>query len=115
MLPYSRRLRLQGDFNRVYRRGKAERYAWFVLYRCRRGPGPARVGFSVSKKVGKAVQRNLIKRRFRHAVAPLLDQLPGGFDYIFVVRPSAMEASYDRLSAQIRRSLLEPKPAAGKQ
>lgn len=105
MLPAAFRLRFKGDFSRAYRRGKVYAYPHFVLYCCRRGAGQPRVGFSVSKKVGKAVIRNRVKRRFRHAVAGLSPKLRPGWDYVFVVRPSAAAAGYEQLQAELARAV----------
>ncbi|MFH1879786.1 MAG: ribonuclease P protein component, partial [Bacillota bacterium] len=49
-----------------------------------------RVGFSVSKKVGSAVVRNLVKRRLRECVRPLLPELKSGL-YVVIAHPSSAE------------------------
>ena len=72
-----------------------------------------RVGFSVSKKVGVAVVRNRTKRRLRECIRPLLPNMKNGL-YVFVMRPSAADCTYQQLEAQIRvllKKLEMPKPA----
>ena len=59
------RIRKNSQFRYVYRKGKSVSQALLVLTYVR--AGRLQAGFSISKKVGKAVQRNLIKRRLREA------------------------------------------------
>ena len=101
MLAREYRLRQRRDFARVYRRGQSIALPAFVLYRRGNGGTATRIGFSVSKKIGKAVVRNRIKRRFRSAVREELSCFPAGYDYIFVVRKAALETDYAALRSLI--------------
>jgi ribonuclease P protein component len=68
-----------------------------VLYAFPRAPGDdvrepdleARLGVSVGRKVGGAVERNRVKRRIREAFWSLAAALPPGHDFVVVARPSA--------------------------
>ncbi len=68
--------------------------------------GPARFGFTVTKKVGKAVVRNRIRRRFREAVRTL-DPLPAraGHDYVMIARIEALKLPFTALQAELLRAL----------
>jgi ribonuclease P protein component len=64
----------------------------------------ALVGFVVSRAVGTAVQRNLVKRRLRHAVDHHLSRL-AGLQLVVRARPEAATADYARLQADVDRCL----------
>jgi ribonuclease P protein component len=73
--------------------------AGFVLQARERGDGgPARVGFTVSKKVGNAVVRNRVRRRLREVVRlAATDRIPAGRDYVLIGRRAALDLSFEQL------------------
>ncbi len=64
-----------------------------------------RAGFVVSKAVGGAVVRNLVRRRLRHAVLRSLDQLPAGTNIVVRALPSAATRPYADLENDLRAAL----------
>jgi len=79
--------------------------------------GPARFGFTVTKKAGGSVERNRMRRRLREALrraAPL--EAKPGFDYVIVARREALAARFDRLVSELGRAmrLVGDKPARSK-
>ena len=66
---------------------------------------PARVGLVVSKAVGNAVTRNLVKRRLRHQMAGRLAALPGGTSIVLRALPPAASASSAELAAELDAAL----------
>lgn len=64
--------------------------------------GSARVGFVVSKAVGGAVQRNLVKRRLRAAMAEDLPELPDSASVVVRALPAAAGSTFADLRADLR-------------
>jgi ribonuclease P protein component len=94
VLRKANRLRKSWEFKRARNRGRSTATPLVVLHVYRRPGDDLRVGFSVSKKVGKAVVRNRAKRLMREAVRATLDQVKPGHDLIFSARPPAASAKY---------------------
>ena len=85
-----RRLSRSAEFDRVYREGKSHAGPHLVVYSFpREDEDPARLGLSVGRKVGGAVERNRVKRMLRDAFWGLADGLPGGHDFVVVARAEA--------------------------
>jgi len=100
------RLRQRADFLAAATGTKVPTAA-FVLQSVRRGEsGPVRVGFTVSKKVGNAVERNRVRRRLKEAVklAPA-GRLHCGHDYVLVGRRAALHLPFDRLIQDLAGAL----------
>jgi ribonuclease P protein component len=102
----ARRLRSPRDFQRV-RRGRRVSGSYLTLGCVRQAGalGPARIGFSVGKRVGNAVVRNRVKRRLREATRRLLAGVPAGWDLVISARPEAAAADYAALAADVRALL----------
>ena len=73
-----------------------------------------RFGFTVTKKLGKAVVRNRIRRRLKSAVRELLELARPGFDYVVIAREPAVERSYADLKSDLAQALARVhRPGAG--
>jgi ribonuclease P protein component len=86
------RLSRSGDFDRVYREGQSHANRFLVLYTFPRGTDESRgednrLGISVSRKVGGAVERNAVKRALRDAFWSMTPEVSGRHDFVLVARP----------------------------
>jgi ribonuclease P protein component len=110
-----RRLSRSGEFDRVYREGRSHASRYLVLYsfpRGRTGEDP-RLGVSVGRKVGGAVDRNRVKRLLREAFWAQAEALPEGHDFVIVARPDAGGLAADRGEGGIEEALAELLREAG--
>jgi ribonuclease P protein component len=108
------RLSRSADFERVYRQGRSIANRYLVLYAFSNRAGPqTRLGLSVSRKVGGAVQRNQIKRLLREAFARARPELAEGHDVVVVARPPARELAEREGLGGVERSLDELLAKAG--
>ena len=105
-----RRLSRSAEFERVYRQGRSKANRFLVLYAFPRedpsSEGP-RLGLSVSRRVGGAVDRTRVKRVLREAFWQEAERLPDGSDYVVVARPEAKNLAEREGAAGVRRALGE--------
>ena len=109
--PRRRRLSRSAEFERVYRQGRSKGNRFLVLYAFARSdgePGDApRLGLSVSRRVGGAVDRNRVKRVLREAFWEEAPRLPSGADYVVVARPDARDLAEREGMGGVRAALAE--------
>jgi ribonuclease P protein component len=100
------RLSRSADFDRVVRNGRSQAGREFVVYVFPRGgEEPPRLGLSVSRKVGGAVERNAVKRLVREAFAGEQVALPVGVDVVVIARPGAGELAAREGLSGVRTAL----------
>lgn len=94
--PRSHRVRKRSDYLAVQGGGRRVTGTHYLLFALRRQAGErqARVGVTVSRKVGGAVERNRVKRWVRESCRRMQRDLPGGVDLVVVARPSAAHAGF---------------------
>jgi ribonuclease P protein component len=110
-----RRLSRSGEFDRVYREGKSHASRYLVVYAFPRVAAEAdpRLGISVGRKVGGAVERNRVKRLLREAFWKTAEALPGGHDFVIVARPDAGRLAAEHGEEGVGRALAEVLRDAG--
>jgi ribonuclease P protein component len=121
------RLRKHADYQRVYagaRKRQSASMSWFLAPRqtaplTESSPavtllsGP-RVGLTVGKVLGKAHERNRIKRRMREVLRRHLDLLPSGFDLVLHPRRVVLTMEFAKLEDEIVRILTQAKAEAAR-
>jgi ribonuclease P protein component len=112
--PKRRRLSRSAEFERVYRQGRSRSNRFLVLYAFPRADDAAddggedpRLGLSVSRRVGGAVDRTRVKRVLREAFWAEAERLPEGSDYVVVARPDARELAEREGMPGVRTALSE--------
>ncbi len=110
--PKKGRLSRSAEFDRVYRQGRSFGNRQLVVHAFTRPDAgelreAPRLGLSVSRKVGGAVERNLVKRLVREAFADVGGDLPPQLDVVVVARPEALELAEREGLDGVRASLAE--------
>jgi ribonuclease P protein component len=102
-----RRLSRSGEFERVYREGRSHASRYLVVYAFPRDDTEEapRLGVSVGRKLGGAVERNRVKRLLREAFWATAEELPGGYDFVIVARPDAGPLALERGGGGIEEAL----------
>jgi ribonuclease P protein component len=106
---HSDSLRRKKEFRYTYRVGKSCGGKYVALVYAKSRSTSAKIGFSVSKKIGNAVARNRVKRRMREAITPLIPAIKGGTNLIFIARDSIIDAPF----LNIREGMLSQLQRAG--
>jgi ribonuclease P protein component len=100
------RLKQRADFLAAATGTKAPAAAFVLQSRKRADEGPARVGLTVSKKVGNAVERNRVRRRLREVVRLSESRrMRSGHDYVLVGRRAALTLPFARIAQDFEGAL----------
>jgi ribonuclease P protein component len=100
------RLKHRTDFLATATGVKIPAAAFLLQARCRGDEAPPRVGFTVSKKVGNAVERNRVRRRLRELVrCAAAGRIAAGHDYVLVGRRAALQFPFERLIGDFEGAL----------
>lgn len=102
--PRTVRLLKHSDFDHVYKQGRRHFSAHMTLFYLARPEGIARIGFTVGRALGGAVERNRIKRRLREAVRLRRSLLRNAVDVVINPKKSALTLEFAVLLEEIGRS-----------
>ncbi|MGL5640747.1 MAG: ribonuclease P protein component [Paraclostridium sp.] len=96
-------IKKDSDFRKVYKHGKSFANKYLVMYILDNKSDFNRVGFSVSKKVGKATIRNKIRRRIRESFRLNCDEyIKNGYDLVFIARVASKDAEYEDIEKSVK-------------
>jgi ribonuclease P protein component len=99
------RLRARSCFLAAQRRGRRISGRNLVVYALARSEHErkerARIGITVSKKVGNAVVRNRVKRWLRECYRRMASSAPGGTDLVIIARPATAHSTYQRTAEEL--------------
>ena len=102
MLKFSTSLKKNHEFRRLYSRGKSAATPLLVVYCLKNGHNYNQIGITVTKKLGKAVQRNRVRRRLKEIYRLSEEKFSVGYNIIVVARTKSRYASF----SQLRRAFL---------
>lgn len=101
------RLRKNDEFQRVYRRGMPAYNRDFKIIGFRNHLEHNRFGYSLSKKYGKAHERNRTKRRLREIVRAHQNSFPKSFDYVILPKQTTKSLSFQQLEQTLLHCLMQ--------
>jgi ribonuclease P protein component len=93
------------EFVNLNRSGRRHHTRHFVLIFKKNGLSFARLGITVSKKIGNAVQRNRVKRLIREFFRLHRDHFPKGFDFVIAAKRNAISLNYSDLTEELSEGL----------
>lgn len=96
-MEFSKPLKLNHVFRRLYRSGDQAANRYLALYCRRNRTQENRVGITAGKKLGKAVVRNRLRRRLREIYRLHEGQFKPGYDLVVVARTAAVDTDYRKL------------------
>ena len=103
-------IRKDSDFRKVYKHGKSFANKYLVMYILDNKSDFNRVGFSVSKKVGKATVRNKIRRRISESFRLNCDEhIKNGYDLVFIARVASKDAEYEDIEKSVKTLIKKAK------
>lgn len=103
--PRGGRLLRHADFERVYKQGRRHFSAHMTVFYLRRPEGEGlRVGFTVGRALGGAVDRNRLKRRLRESVRLTRPAIAPAADVVINPKKSLQTAEFSSLLAEVRRA-----------
>ncbi len=90
------------EFKKIYKKSNSVVGVYLVVYRSKNFTGNKRFGITVSKKIGKAVKRNRVRRLIKEVIIKNYYLFENGFDYVIVARVRANQANFIDIEKNIK-------------
>ena len=100
-MKYTKSLKLNKDFKRLYYRGKSMVSRNVVVYAMKNRSDKNRIGITCGKTIGKAVIRNRLKRLVRESYRQMEPDIQKGYDFVFVVRTRAVGKPFSEINGDL--------------
>ena len=100
-MKFTTSLKKNHEFRRLYNKGKSAASQYIVIYVRKNNSIGNRLGITVSKKIGSAVQRNRVRRRLKEIYRLCETDLKPGYDIVIVARVSSRFIKYSELETSV--------------
>jgi len=94
-------IKKSNEFSKIFGQGRSVADDKFVLIARKNGSDSIRFGFSISKKVGKAVTRNMLKRLLKEVCRLNMHNFTSGYDYMIIARKGSGKCDFHEVKARI--------------
>lgn len=105
MLSSENRLRKRKEFGYIYKKGKVVHSPYLNIIYVDNNRKNFKMGFSISKKIGKAVVRNKTKRRLSAIIRENLNLIKNEYNYVVVAKPDIDKLTYAQLKENFEKAL----------
>lgn len=109
MIKSENRLRKNRQFLFIYKHGQAFHVRTLSVVFVKTKTKPNKIGFSVSKKVGKSVVRSKVKRRLTEAFNKIQKNVDTDFNYVFIAKPEIVDLTYFEILDEMKKVLKKAK------
>ncbi len=103
--PKGYRVSRSSDYQRIYNGGRKVHTGSFVLFGLANSMEHHRLGVTVSRRIGNAVVRNRVKRRFREIFRKSCDNIPHHFDFVVNAKRQCATVSFHALNEEFQAAM----------